>query len=172
MAYPRPAADEYAPYYETYIARVRDGDIIKILAEQSDAMRGLFARVPNDRGQFAYAPGKWTLKEVLLHCADAERISAYRALRIARGDATDLPGWDEKAYAPASGATARSFGSLLDELESVRDATVTLFEGLPAAAWTRRGTANGAGVSVRALAWITAGHLLHHLAIVQERYLG
>ncbi len=119
----------------------------------------------------AYAPGKWTLKEVILHCSDAERIFAYRALRIARGDATPLPGWDEGAYAPQSEANARSVLSLLDELESVREATVTLFDGLPEAAWTRRGVANGHPCSVRGLAWITAGHLLHHMDIITERYL-
>ena len=119
----------------------------------------------------AYAPGKWTLKEVVLHCADAERIFAYRALRFARGDATNLPGWDEKAYTPMSGAAVRSLESVLDELESVREASVTLFSNLPSDAWTRRGKANNFDVSVRALAWITTGHLLHHLGVIQDRYL-
>jgi len=105
------------------------------------------------------------------HCTDAERIFAYRALRIARGDATPLPGWDEQAYAPISAANDRPLDQLLRELETVREASVTLFEGFPVEAWARTGTANGAPASVRALAWITAGHLLHHLDILQDRYL-
>ena len=127
--------------------------------------------VDDDRAAGAYAPGKWSIKTVVQHCTDAERIFAYRALRIARGDATDLPGWDEQAYAPMSAADDRPLEQLLRELETVREATVTLFEGLPVEAWARVGRANGHPVSVRALAWITAGHLLHHLDILQDRYL-
>lgn len=167
----RPSADEFANFYSGYVARVPDGDVIEALIGGAEVAAALLADVTEEQANSAYAPGKWTLKEVLLHCADAERIFTYRALRIARGDRTELPGWDEKAYAPASGAGERTFESLLDELESVRESTVTLFEGLPAEAWTRRGTANGFGISTRALAWITAGHLLHHLAVIQERYL-
>jgi len=111
------------------------------------------------------------VKEVVQHCTDAERIFAYRALRIARGDATPLPGWDEQAYAPISAANDRPLDQLLRELETVREASVTLFEGLPVEAWARTGTANGSPASVRAFAWITAGHLLHHLDILQDRYL-
>ncbi len=167
----RPSADEFATFYQGYIALVPDGDVVEALIGGAEVAAALLADVTEEQANHAYAPGKWTLKEVVLHCADAERIFAYRALRIARGDKTELPGWDEKAYAPESGAAARSFDSVLNELESVRDSTVALFEGLPADSWTRRGTANGFGVSVRALAWITAGHLLHHLSVVQERYL-
>ncbi len=167
----RPSADEFATFYQGYVAGVPDGDVIEALIGGKEVAAALLADVTEEQASRAYAPGKWTLKEVILHCADAERIFAYRALRIARGDKTELPGWDEKAYAPESGADARSFESLLDELESVRESTVTLFEGLPAESWTRRGTANGFAVSVRALAWIAAGHLLHHLGVVQERYL-
>jgi len=167
----RPAPDEFSPFYAGYIAQVPDGDVVEALIGGAEIAAALLHDVTEETADRAYAAGKWTLKEVIQHCADAERIFAYRALRIARGDATELPGWDEKAYAPESGANARTLESLLDELESVREATVTLFEGLPADAWTRRGTANGVAVSVRALAWITAGHLLHHLEVVQERYL-
>ncbi len=168
----RPPTDEYAPFYQGYVARVPDGDVVEALIGGAEIAAALLHDVGEEAAMRAYAPGKWTLKEVILHCADAERIFAYRALRIARGDTTELPGWDEQKYAPMSGANDRPFESLLDELESVREATVTLFEGLPAEAWTRRGTANGKEVTVRAIAWITAGHLLHHLAVVQERYLG
>lgn len=168
----RPLSDEYAAFYQGYVARVPDGDVVEALIGGAEIAAALLHDVSEDVAMRAYAPGKWTLKEVILHCADAERIFAYRALRFGRGDPTELPGWDEQKYAPLSGAASRPFESLLDELESVREASVTLFEGLPAEAWTRRGTANGKEVTVRGLAWITAGHLLHHLAVVQERYLG
>ncbi|MBL8998193.1 MAG: DinB family protein [Gemmatimonadales bacterium] len=167
----RPNADEFASFYSGYLQQVPDGDVVEALIGGAEIAAALLHDVPEEVASKAYAPGKWTLKEVVQHLADAERIFAYRALRIARGDATELPGWDENAYAPASGAKERSLESLLDELESVRESTVTLFEGLPEEAWTRTGRANGQKVSVRALAWITAGHLLHHLEIIQERYL-
>lgn len=167
----RPAADEYAPFYAGYLQQVPDGDVVEALIGGAEIAAALLHDVPEEVADKAYAPGKWTLKEVILHLADAERVFAYRALRFARGDATELPGWDESAYAPMSGANDRTLESLLDELESVRESTVTLFEGLPEAAWTRKGKANGQPVSVRAIAWICAGHLLHHLEIIQERYL-
>lgn len=167
----RPSEDEYAPFYAGYVGRVPDGDVVEALIGGVEIAAALLHDVDEERALRAYAPGKWTLKEVVLHCTDAERISGYRALCIGRADATELPGWDEQAYAPMSGANARTMESLLDELESVREATVMLFEGLPAAAWTRHGRANGQRISVRALAWITAGHLLHHLEIIQDKYL-
>lgn len=167
----RPGPDEYAPFYAGYLAQVPDGDVVEALIGGVEIAAALLHDVDEKTALGAYAPGKWTLKEVVLHCADAERVFAYRALRFGRGDTTDLPGWDENAYAPASAANARSMESLVDELESVRESTVTLFEGMPADAWTLRGTANGKVVSVRALAWICAGHLLHHLEIIQDRYL-
>ena len=167
----RPAADEFAPYYANYIAQVPDGDVVEALIGGAEIASALLGDLDDDVAARAYAPGKWTLKEVLLHCADAERIFAYRALRIARGDTTPLPSFDENAYAPLSGANLRTMDSILDEFESVRDASVTLFSGLPSDAWTRRGTASGKEVSVRGIAWITAGHLLHHLSVIQDRYL-
>jgi hypothetical protein len=167
----RPGADEFAPFYAGYIAKVPDGDVVDALIGGAEIAAALLAGVSEETAMRRYAPGKWTLKEVVLHCADAERIFAYRALRIGRGDVTDLPGWNEQAYAPLSGANARTLDSVLDELQSVREASVTLFEGLPEDAWPRRGTANSMPVSVRGIAWITAGHLLHHLEVMQERYL-
>lgn len=167
----RPGASEFAPFYAGYVSQVPDGDVVEALIGGVEIAAALLHDVSDEQASRAYAPGKWTLKEVVLHCADAERVFAYRALRFGRGDTTDLPGWDEQAYAPASGANARTLESLLDELESVREATVMLFEGLPAESWTYSGTANGKQVSVRGLAWITAGHLLHHLEIIQDRYL-
>jgi DinB superfamily len=168
----RPSPDEYPSFYAGYIGQVPDGDVVEAMIGGAEIAAALLHDIEEEQGDHAYAPGKWTLKEVLLHCADAERIFAYRALRIARGDQTPLPGWDETAYTPQSGAGARSMDSILDELESVREASVTLFQGIPADAWERSGTANGKEITVRAIAWITAGHLLHHLGIIQERYLG
>lgn len=167
----RPAPSEYPEFYAGYVAQVPDGDVVEALIGGAEIAAALLLDVDDETADRAYAPGKWTLKEVLLHCADAERIFAYRALRIARGDATPLPGWDENAYTPESGAADRSLESIIDELESVREATVTLLQGLPESAWSRSGTANGRPVTVRAIAWMMAGHLLHHLAIIQDRYL-
>lgn len=167
----RPGADEFAPFYANYIAQVPDGDVVEALIGGAEIASALLGDLEDDVASRAYAPGKWTLKEVVLHCADAERVFAYRALRIGRGDATPLAGFDENAYAPMSGANLRTMDSILDEFESVRDASVTLFQGLPSEAWTRRGEASGKIVSVRGLAWIAAGHLLHHLSVIQDRYL-
>ena len=167
----RPAPDEFPSFFAGYVAHVPDGDVVEALIGSAEIAAALLHDVTENIADQAYAEGKWTLKEVLLHCADVERIFAYRALRIARGDETPLPGWDENSYVPESGASARSLHSILDEFESVREATVTLFQGLPEEAWSRVGTANGRSVSVRAIAWISAGHLLHHLQVMQERYL-
>jgi hypothetical protein len=167
----RPAADEFAPFYAGYVQQVPDGDIVEALIGGAEIAAALLGDLPDDLASRAYAPGKWTLKEVALHCADTERIFAYRALRIARGDTTPLPGFDENAYTPISGASSRTLEDILDELQSVREASVTLFSGLPPEAWTRRGMASGKEVSVRGIAWITAGHLLHHLGVIQDRYL-
>jgi hypothetical protein len=167
----RPAPDEYAPYYEKYIAKVRDGEILDILIEQADAIRGLFARVPPERGHFAYAPGKWTLSEAMQHVVDTERVFSYRALRIARGDTLNLPGFEQNDWVPVSGANARALAMIIEEFTAVRAATVALFRGLPAESWDRRGSASGYPVSVRALAFKCAGHALHHEGIVREKYL-
>jgi hypothetical protein len=167
----RPAADEFAPFYAGYVQQVPDGDIVEAMIGGAEISAALLGDLPDDIASRAYAPGKWTLKEVVLHCADTERIFAYRALRIARGDTTPLPGFDENAYTPLSGASSRTLEDILDELQSVREASVTLFSGLPSEAWTRRGMASGKEVSVRGIAWITAGHLLHHMGVIQDRYL-
>ena len=168
----RPASDEFAPFYEGYVAMVPDGDILATLAHSSEGITDLLGTVSDEVAESAYAEGKWTLKEVVQHCADAERIFACRALRIARGDRTQLPGWDEQAYMEPARVGRRTLASLIAEVRAVREATVTLLAGLPEDAWTRRGIANESEVSVRGIAWITAGHLLHHLTIIRERYLG
>jgi len=169
--YDRPDADEYLEYYGRYIARVPDGDLLGTLEQQNEDTMALLAAVPEAKGDFAYAPGKWTLKEVIGHVADGERVFSYRALRIARGDQTPLPGFDEKAWVPNAGCAGRTVADLLGELRAVRAGTLALFRHRPPEAATRRGTASNGPVSVRALAWIIAGHERHHLAIIRERYL-
>jgi hypothetical protein len=167
----RPGTDEYAPFYEGYVTRVPQGDIIDIARRQIEGTLGLLNTIEEERAQFAYAPDKWTIKNMVSHMADAERVFSYRALRFGRGDETPVPGFDENVYARESNADARSFESIVNELRAVRAATLALWEGFPAEAWRRAGTANDRSITVRALAYITAGHELHHVAILQERYL-
>jgi len=152
------------------VAAVPDGDVTRALAAQGEAFLHLLTDIGDEKALFAYAEGKWSIKDVILHMADAERIFMHRALRMARGDQTPLAAFDENAYTPLAGADARPLDSLLGEFAAVRGATLALLRWLPDAAWTRRGTASGKEVSVRALAWIAAGHAMHHERILRERY--
>jgi DinB superfamily len=166
-----PGADEYRASFADYVSRVPAGaDILELLARQRADTQARLHAIPEARGGHRYAPGKWSVKEIVLHLSDTERIMAYRALRIARADTTPLPGFDENAYAPASGADAVPLAELASEFSAVRQATLALFRHLPREAWTRRGTASDAPISVRALAWVIAGHEHHHLAVLAERY--
>ncbi|HEX4602176.1 MAG TPA: DinB family protein [Gemmatimonadales bacterium] len=167
----RPDASEYGPAYGAYVARVPEGDLLALLEQQGRETQGLLASVPEGKALYRYAPGKWSVKEVIGHLMDCERVFACRALRFARGDQTPLPGFDEQLYAPAGNFDERPLQDLAGELDSVRRATIALFRGLPADALARRGTANNRDVSVRALAYIIAGHERHHVAILRERYL-
>ncbi|HUL03324.1 MAG TPA: DinB family protein [Gemmatimonadales bacterium] len=167
----RPEATEYAPYYGTYVSKVPAGDLLQLLERQRADTQALLAGLSDERALHRYAPGKWSIKEVVGHIADAERIFSYRALRIARGDETPLPGFDENAYTPAGHFDARPLAELAAELDAVRRATIALFRGLEGDALVRRGTASNHGVSVRALAYIIAGHERHHVQILRERYL-
>jgi hypothetical protein len=167
----RPDHSEYNEYYRRYVARVPDGNIVTTLTTLLDGTLATLGGVGEARALHAYAPGKWSIKEVVGHIADAERVFAYRALRIARGDGTPLASFDENAYVPAGRFGDRRLAGLLDELVAVRHATVHLLAGLPEDAWTRSGSASGYAVSVRALAWIIAGHELHHRHILATRYL-
>ncbi len=167
----RPSAGEYDPYYAAYIDAVDSDDVLAALAEQRDDVLELLRTLDPAVGDHRYAPGKWTLKQVLQHVLDSERIFSVRALCIARGETQSLPGFDENAYADHATAGHRTIGDIAAELEQVRAATLGLFASLPAAAWTRTGTANGATISVRAIPWILAGHATHHVGVIRDRYL-
>jgi uncharacterized damage-inducible protein DinB len=167
---PRPADDELTPYYGTYISKVPDGDILRFLEIQLRETRSLLATIPEGRGNFRYAEGKWSIKEVIGHLCDAERIFAYRVLRFARADQSPLASFDENAYVPAGQFDRRTMASLVDEFAQVRDATLALVRTLDAEAGARRGVASGKEVSARALVWIIAGHVAHHVRVLRERY--
>ncbi len=166
----RPEPGEYAPYYETYISKVKGSDIVGILESQRLQMAHLFAARSERDGNFRYAPDKWTVKEVLGHVNDAERIFAYRALRIARGDQTPLAAFEQNDYVRGGNFAERTLVDLVEEFELVRAASIALFKSLQKEAWQRRGVASKNEVSVRALAFIVAGHELHHREILEERY--
>jgi uncharacterized damage-inducible protein DinB len=167
---PPPAVTEYAPFHHTYI-RLISGDPLAALRAQPQELRRLLAGLRDEQALLRYAPGKWSLKEMLVHMLDTERIFAYRALRIARGDTTPLPGFEQDDYVPASNADARPLADILAEYTTVRAASLSLLESFTAEAVGRQGTASGQPVSVRAMAYILAGHEAHHLHILQERYL-
>ncbi len=166
----RPNPDEHIPYYGRYIALVPDGDFVSQLGSEIGNTIGLLRRAPADRADFAYAPGKWTVKEVVGHMTDVERVMGFRALWFARNDAQPLPGFDENAWVPSGGFAGRSLSDLTDEFQAVRSATLSLARGLDPSSLTRRGTANGAEISVRALLYIIAGHERHHVGLLKERY--
>ena len=171
VAIKKPETSEYNEYYGKYISLIDDSDLIGTLENQIRETRDLFAGFPEERGVYAYAAGKWTLKEVISHLLDGERIFAYRLLRIARGDATPLEGFEQDGYIENSHANERSFSDLICEFGELRVANLRLMQSLDVSDWQRMGTASGSPVSTRALAFIMAGHVRHHLNIVKERYL-
>ena len=168
---PRPDATEYVPYYDTYISKVPKGDVLKVLEDQRRETQQLLSGLSDAKALHRYAPEKWSIKQVVGHLMDTERVFCYRALAFGRADANPLPGFDEKAWAPAGRFDARALKDLAPELDAVRRATIALFSGLDDEALTRRGVANNNPITVRALAWIIAGHERHHVAILRERYL-
>jgi hypothetical protein len=170
LARSRPDASEYAPFYHGYVSNVPEGDVVALLRDGGRELMDSIGAIPEERGGYRYGEDKWTIREVVGHLTDAERIFTYRALRIARGDATPLAQFDENEYVRTAGSEQRSLAGLLRELVVVREASVLLFESLPEDAWVRRGIASGKEISVRALAYITAGHARHHLRILRERY--
>ncbi len=175
----RPGAGEHSAYAVIYIDATagalhaaHNPSVVALLEGQTHALRALVAGVDEAALRRAYAPGKWTLAESLLHVADSERVFSYRMVRIARGDQTPLPSFDQDAWVPLSGAGQRSLADILTEIEAVRGATLALVRSLRDTAVAAMGTASGNPVSVRGLAWMIAGHFAHHLEITRTRYLG
>ena len=167
----RPQSSDYAPYFAKYILQVPDGDFVKTLESQLSDLTRILGPLTEEQAAFRYAPGKWSIKEVLGHVNDAERIFAYRLLRIGRGDQTPLPGFEQDDYIKTANSDARSLASLLEELASIRRASLSLIRSLDDASWLRRGTASGKEISALALAFIIAGHAIHHQSILEKQYM-
>jgi hypothetical protein len=166
----RPKAGEYNPYYDRYISLIPSGDIVATLATELPKTVALLSSHGESDGDLRYAPGKWSVKEALGHMIDTERVMAYRALRIARNDRTPIEGFEQDDYVLNGPYSALRLADLVDEFKAVRAATLSLFRNLRPEDWTRVGTANKNDVTVRALAYIIAGHELHHRHILEERY--
>ncbi|MEE8061392.1 MAG: DinB family protein [Gemmatimonadales bacterium] len=171
MPLTRPDSTEYAPYYAGYVSLVPEGNVIDVLANQFDDTDRLLRPLSDDQAAFRYAPGKWSVKEIVAHLSDTERVFATRALHFARGYRASLPGYNQDDYVEQAASDNHPLQALLDEFQTVRRATVTLFRNLPPEAWERRGIADEVGFSVRAIPYIIAGHELHHRTVLQERYL-
>jgi uncharacterized damage-inducible protein DinB len=167
----RPALTEAADYYFPYIDRIASDDVLSALESQLGPTLRLAATISEEQSLHRYAPDKWSIRELLNHVSDAERVFLYRALWFARGFETPLPSFDQEVAVPFAAADQFSWASHVEEFRTVRIATLAFFRNLPADAWTRTGIAGGNPVTVRALAYIIAGHLAHHTAILQQRYL-
>lgn len=168
----RPADNEHAPFYATYISKVPDGDLLNFMELQPDQFNGLINDLTDEQAIEPPAPGKWSVKQVLGHLCDTERIMGYRALRFARADKTEIEGFEQDDYVAAANSNARSATELLAELKSVRGATLSLLESLTTAESERSGMANGKSISVRALAYVIAGHAQHHLELLRKQLAG
>ncbi|MFC3799917.1 DinB family protein [Cohnella sp. GCM10012308] len=167
----RPNSNEYTPYQGQYVSLVPEGDLIEILEAQKARTLGLISELTEEQANYRYAPGKWSLKQVVGHISDNERIQSYRLLRIARGDRTNLPGYEQDELVPNGPFESWTLSQLAEDYRTVRESTLTLLRGLRAEDWTRIGNANDNPVSVRALVCINSGHELHHLRIIEEQYL-
>lgn len=168
---PRPHAGEFATFYNGYVERamMRSESTVE-LADQRDAVCRILTALSDDRAAYRYAAGKWSIKDIVAHLADAERVFAYRLLRAARHDETPIPGFDENLYAQTAGADGRPIAALVDEWRATRDATIALVDGLAADVWERRVTANSHPISARALYYVILGHVDHHMWVLGERY--
>ncbi|HXE04387.1 MAG TPA: DinB family protein [Bryobacteraceae bacterium] len=167
----RPQENEFSPHAKVYVGHVYSDDLIQVLADQIRKTVALLRPLDEERALLSYAPGKWTVKQTIGHLSDTERILSCRILRIARGDTTPLPGFEQDEYVPNAGSNERSLENLLQEFVVVRESTLALVRGLPPEAWSRRGTTSGLSVTVRGLAFTLAGHELHHFKILEDRYL-
>ncbi|MDN4164130.1 DinB family protein [Cytophagales bacterium LB-30] len=159
----------YAPFYEGYIQRVKGSNLLQVLHDQIDDIRSIATLSP-EKADFAYAPGKWTIKELMCHATDTERIMSYRLLCLARGEHKDLPGFDENAYMEHAGIASRSLSSIVEEFIHLREANIYLAKSLSTEQLAKVGTANGSQVNVSGLLHILAGHWAHHYSILKERY--
>ena len=168
---PLPDLDKVPEFYHNYIRQITEEDLSLVIVNHLQPLSSLLQAVSEEDWNYAYAPGKWTLKELVQHIIDGERIFAYRALCIARGDQTSLPGFDENAYAAHSSANARSGASILEELHALDKSTQCLFGSFNDEQLAATGIANGKPISVNAIGYILAGHVLHHTRIIRERYL-
>jgi hypothetical protein len=166
----RPLADEYALYFERYIALVPEADALPILSAQTGILSGVAASLPASKEHFRYAEGKWTIREVFGHLIDAERVFGYRSFCISRAESAPLPAFEEDAYVVRSGYDGRTVAELVREFTLVRQSNLVFLSALTPEQWMRTGTASGKTISVRALPFIMAGHVRHHLRILQERY--
>ncbi|MDQ0874926.1 hypothetical protein QFZ77_003585 [Paenibacillus sp. V4I3] len=166
----RPSSEEYSPFFTGYINQVPESDYLSFLHSQLDAVIALFSSISNEQGLYRYEPGKWSLKEVLGHMTDTERIMSYRMLRIARGDTTNLPGFDQDLFITNTSFDELSMDDLLNDFKAVREATFTLLKTISEAAWSRKGIANANVISARALAYVIAGHAQHHLGVIRQKY--
>lgn len=167
----RPEATEYAQYYHGYISRVAEGNIIEILGHQIENTVPLLHGLSEEQGNSRYAPEKWSIKEVVGHLIDSERVFGYRTMRFARNDQTPLSGFEQNDYVREAAFDEQGLSALASEFEHIRRGNLHLLQGLKAESWNRRGEANGNPVSVRALAYIIAGHELHHMDIIRMKYL-
>ena len=167
----RPEKNEYAEFYAGYISLVQETDIIAALLDQTNDLQTLFAEIPEEKGDFRYAEGKWSIREMLGHIVDGERVFSYRALRISRGDQTPLAGFEENFYVANSNFSNLKLAAALEEFSLLRQSNALLFKNLTDEMWAQTGTASDATISVRALAYISVGHIRHHANILRERYL-
>jgi hypothetical protein len=167
----RPETTEYNEYYERYVSKVADGDIVETLEKQPSELKALFQNVDEERGTDAYEQGKWTLKEVLSHLIDGERIFGYRMLRISRGDETPIEGFEQDGYIENSNANNRCFAEILEEFDLQRRSNLLLIKNLSDEGSLLMGTASGFPISVRGLVYIMAGHVRHHIGILNDQYL-
>lgn len=167
----RPAITDYAPPYAGYVALVPEEEILGVIEDQSAATQKILASLDESKAAYRYAEAKWSVKEVLGHMIDCERIFTYRALAIARGETQPLPGFDQNDYVENAAFDSWKLGDLAEHYALVRRATIVLFRNFPAEAWTRRGTASTYPITVAAIAWIIVGHERHHVQVLRERYL-
>lgn len=166
----RPPEVEVPEYFRQYTNLVADGDVLAILGAQIEETTALLRGVDEERADFRYAEGKWSIKEILGHLADSERVFAYRALSFARGETTSLPGYDHDSYVQHADLEERSLQDVVSEYGFIRRSNIALFEGFSERAWVREGSANGIAMKARVVPYILAGHELHHRSVLQERY--